>query len=45
MMQLPFRGVIRSAGSKSFIVTIDKAYINNGLLKSGQEYQFFVELE
>jgi len=39
---IPFKAKIRKFG-ESFVITIPKQYVENGLLNNGEEYQFNVE--
>lgn len=39
---IPFKAKIRKFG-ESFVITIPKQYVENGLLNNAEEYQFNVE--
>ena len=42
-MKIKFRAKIREAGKTNYVVTVPKIYIDNGLLKEGEEYNFEVQ--
>ena len=39
---MQFKAQIRKTGN-SYVVTVPSQYVNNGLLKEGQEYEFDVQ--